>query len=212
MKNLFGLLCVAFSLLAGTAYASPSSPVAGADYTVLPTPQPVDVPRGKIAVTEFFWYGCPHCNELQSYLEPWIAAQKSDIVFRRVPVTFRDDFIPHSKMFHALEALGVERKLTPAIFREIHVNGNYLLTPEAQAKFLQTQGVDPGKFMAAYNSFSTQSALQRDKAMMSSYRISLVPTIVVAGKYETGPPAVHSWPDMISVVNFLVSQVRAGKM
>ena len=165
MKRLLGTLFLSLSLTAGAAHASADAPVAGKDYTVLKTPQALDVPAGKISVIEFFWYGCPHCNAFDPYLEAWIKKQGPDVVFKRVPVAFRDDFIPHSKMYYALDALGLSQKLTPIVFHEIHVNKNYLLTPEEQAKFLATQGVDSKKYMEAYNSFSTQSALQRDKAL-----------------------------------------------
>ncbi|HTH62404.1 MAG TPA: thiol:disulfide interchange protein DsbA/DsbL [Paraburkholderia sp.] len=207
------LLSLSLSLMAvGGAHASPTAPVADKDYTVLKTPQPVDVPAGKIEVIEFFWYGCPHCNEFNPYLEDWIKRQQPDVVFKRVPVAFRDDFIPHSKMFYALEALGLDRKLTPAIFHEIHVNKNYLLTPEAQVAFLSTLGVDKQKYMDAYNSFSTQSALKRDQQVLTNYQIDGVPTIAVQGRYLTGPSNVGTLPGAIQVMDYLVAQVRAKKM
>lgn len=212
MKRLLGTLVVSLSMLAGAAHASPAAPVAGQDYTVLKAVQPLDVPAGKIEVIEFMWYGCPHCNEFDPYLENWIKKQGPDVVFKRVPVAFRDDFIPHSKMYYALEALGLAQKLTPAVFHEIHVNKDYLLTPEAQVKFLATQGVDPKKYMDAYNSFSTQSDLQRDKAVIDAYKIEGVPTIAIQGKYETGPAATNSLPGTLQVMDFIVSQIRAKKM
>ncbi|PXW29425.1 thiol:disulfide interchange protein DsbA/DsbL [Paraburkholderia caballeronis] len=213
MKRLLGSLLLSFSLIAaGGAQASPAAPVANKDYTVLKTPQPVDVPPGKIEVIEFFWYGCPHCNEFNPFLEAWIKKQEPDVVFRRVPVAFRDDFIPHSKMFYALDALGLAQKLTPVVFHEIHVNKNYLLTPEDQAKFLATQGVDPKKYMEAYNSFSTQSALKRDQQLLQNYQIDGVPTLAVQGKYLTGPASTNSLPGAIQVLDYLVAQVRAKKM
>jgi thiol:disulfide interchange protein DsbA len=215
MKKLFRTLLFSASLAvvsAGTAYASPSAPVAGTDYTVLKTPQPVDVPAGKIEVIEFMWYGCPHCNEFDPYLENWVKKQQPDVVFKRVPVAFRDDFIPHSKLLHALDALGLVQQLTPAVFHEIHVNKDYLLTPEDQAKFLATKGVDPKKFLAAYNSFSTQTALNRDKQMIQDYKIDGVPTLAIQGKYETGPAATNSLSGTLQVLDYLVSQIRAKKM
>ncbi|MFX1763246.1 thiol:disulfide interchange protein DsbA/DsbL [Paraburkholderia sp. A1RI-2L] len=212
MKRLLGTLLVSLSMLAGTAHASPEAPVAGKDYTVLKAVQPLDVPAGKIQVIEFMWYGCPHCNEFDPLLEDWIKKQGPDVVFKRVPVAFRDDFIPHSKMLYALDALGLTQKLTPVIFHEIHVNKNYLLTPEDQAKFLATQGVDPKKYMEAYNSFSTQSDLQRGKAMETAYKIDGVPTIAIQGKYETGPAATNSLPGTLQVMDFIISQIRAKKM
>ena len=199
-------------MIAGLAHASPAAPVVNKDYTVLAAPQPLDVPAGKIEVIEFMWYGCPHCNEFDPYLEAWIKKQGPDVVFRRVPVAFRDDFIPHSKLYHALDALGLAQKLTPAVFHEIHVNKNYLLTPEDQAKFLATQGVDPKKFMEAYNSFSTQSDILRDKELLNAYKIDGVPTLAVQGKYETGPGQTDSLPGTIQVLDYLVAQIRARKM
>lgn len=92
MKRLLGTLVVSLSMLAGAAHASPAAPVAGQDYTVLKAVQPLDVPAGKIEVIEFMWYGCPHCNEFDPYLENWIKKQGPDVVFKRVPVAFRDDF------------------------------------------------------------------------------------------------------------------------
>jgi protein dithiol oxidoreductase (disulfide-forming) len=212
MKKLLSILFLSLGLIAATAHASPSAPVSGKDYTVLASPQPTDVPAGKIEVTEFFWYGCPHCNEFNPYLEDWIKKQGPDVVFQRVPVAFRDDFIPHSKMYHALDALGLAQKLTPAIFNEIHVKKDYLLTLDAQTKFLATLGVDKQKYTDAYNSFSTQSDLKRDAKLMDDYKIDGVPTLAVQGKYETGPAATDSLPGTIQVLDFLVAQIRAKKM
>jgi thiol:disulfide interchange protein DsbA len=217
MKRLLGTLFLSLSLIAGVAHASADAPVAGKDYTVLKSPQALDVPAGKIEVIEFFWYGCPHCNAFDPYLEAWIKKQGPDVVFKRVPVAFRDDFIPHSKMYYALDALGLAQKLTPVVFHEIHVNKNYLLTPEDQAKFLASQGVDATKYMEAYNSFSTQSALQRDKALLDAYKIDGVPTIAIQGKYETGPAMVQgpedkALPGTTQVMDFIISQIRAKKM
>jgi thiol:disulfide interchange protein DsbA len=217
MKKFFSALALSLGLVAGTlsamnvAHASPAAPVAGTDYTVLQAAQPVDA-QGKIEVIEFMWYGCPHCNEFDPYLEAWVKKQGPDVVFKRVPVAFRDDFIPHSRMYHALDALGLADKLTPAVFNEIHVKKNYLLTPEAQATFLATQGVDKKKYLDAYNSFSTQSDLQRDNKLMQDYKIDGVPTLAIQGKYETGPATTNSLPGTIQVLDFLIAQIRAKKM
>ncbi|BCF87172.1 thiol:disulfide interchange protein DsbA/DsbL [Paraburkholderia largidicola] len=212
MKKLLSILFLSIGLVASAAQAAPAAPVAGKDYTVLSTPQPVEAPAGKIEVIEFMWYGCPHCNEFDPYLEAWVKKQGPDVVFKRVPVAFRDDFIPHSKLYHAVDALGLANQLTPDIFHEIHVNKNYLLTPEDQAKFLKTKGVEPKKFMDAYNSFSTQSAIQRDKKLIEDFKIDGVPTLAVQGKYETGPAQTNSLPGTIQVLDYLVAQVRAKKM
>ena len=210
-----GAACILASAAAGVphvALAQAKIPQDGVEYLTLDKRAPVDAPAGKIEVIEFFWYSCPHCNAFEPQLDAWIKKLPPDVVIKRVPVAFRDDFIPHSKLYHALDALGLAEKLTPAVFNEIHVKKNYLLTPQAQADFLATQGVDKKKFMDAYNSFSTQSAVQRDAKLLQDYKIDGVPTLAVQGKYETGPAATNSLPGTLQVLDFLISQVRAKKM
>jgi protein dithiol oxidoreductase (disulfide-forming) len=215
MKKLFSALALSLGIAAASMSVASSvqaAPTAGKDYTVLQAPQPVDTPAGKVEVIEFFWYGCPHCNEFEPVLEAWEKKQGPDVVFKRVPVAFRDDFIPHSKMYHALDALGVAEKVTPAVFNEIHVKKDYLLTPEKQAEFLATQGIDKKKYMDAYNSFSTQSAVQRDAKLLDQYKIDGVPTVIVQGKYVTGPAQTNSLQGTTQVMDFLVQQIRDKKM
>ena len=213
MKKLIRSFLFAFGLaVVGAAQAAPAALVAGKDYTVMKTPQQADVPAGKVEVIEFFWYGCPHCNEFEPYLESWIKKQGPDVVFKRVPVAFRPDFVPHTKLYYALKALGVEDKLTPTVFNEIHKNKDYLLTPEAQADFLAKQGVDKQKFLNAYNSFTTTSETNRAAELVKKYDIDGVPTLVVQGKYVTGPAQTNSLPGTLTVLDELVAQVRAKKM
>ena len=47
---------------------------------------------------------------------------------------------------------------------------------------------------------------------MQDYKIDGVPTLVVQGKYETGPAMTNSLPGTTQVLDFLVEQVRAKKM
>ncbi|PCE31399.1 thiol:disulfide interchange protein DsbA/DsbL [Burkholderia ubonensis] len=212
MKKLLSTLLLSLSLAAGFAQAAPSAPVAGKDYEVMKAPQPVSAPAGKVEVIEFFWYGCPHCYEFEPTVEAWVKKQGDKIDFKRIPVAFRDDFVPHSKLFYTVSALGISEKVTPAIFNAIHKQKNYLLTPQAQADFLATQGVDKKKFMDAYNSFSVQGQVKQSAELLKSYNIDGVPTIVVQGKYKTGPAYTNSLEGTAQVLDYLVKQVQDKKL
>ncbi|KVU75834.1 thiol:disulfide interchange protein [Burkholderia ubonensis] len=212
MKKLLSTLLLSLSLAAGFAQAAPSAPVAGKDYEVMKAPQPVSAPAGKVEVIEFFWYGCPHCYEFEPTVEAWVKKQGDKVDFKRIPVAFRDDFVPHSKLFYAVSALGVSEKVTPAIFNAIHKQKNYLLTPQAQADFLASQGVDKKKFMDAYNSFSVQGQVKQSAELLKSYNIDGVPTIVVQGKYKTGPAYTNSLEGTAQVLDYLVKQVQDKKL
>ncbi|MEI6467828.1 MAG: hypothetical protein WCO72_00005, partial [Betaproteobacteria bacterium] len=137
---------------APVAPPAPSSIMEGVDYQALTMVQPTEA-KGKIEVTEFFWYGCPHCFEFDAELHAWVKKQKN-IVFKRVPVAFRPDFLPHSQLFYALEALGKEEEFTPKVFKAIHLERKQLLKEEDIFKWIESQGLDLKAFTSAYQSFS----------------------------------------------------------
>lgn len=52
------------SVVAPLSQAGAKAPVAGKDYQVLSPALNTDS-GNKIEVTEFFWYGCPHCFHIE---------------------------------------------------------------------------------------------------------------------------------------------------
>ncbi|MEX3548303.1 MAG: thiol:disulfide interchange protein DsbA/DsbL [Burkholderia sp.] len=213
MKKLFSTLFLSLSLAAGiVAQFASAAPAPGKDYEVMKSPQPVSAPAGKVEVIEFFWYGCPHCYEFEPTLEAWVKKQGDNIVFKCVPVAFRDDFLPHSAMYYTLHALGVAEKDTPAVFNAIHKQKNYLLTPQVQADFLATQGVDKQKYLATYNSFTVQGQVKQSGELAKTYDIHGVPTVVIQGKYKSGPSYTGSVEGTTPVLDWIVQHVKDKKL
>jgi len=190
MRFIQHLLAVAsLSLFAATAGASPSAPVNGTDYRTLEKAQQVDSGK-KVEVTEFFWYSCPHCSALEPALEAWVKKQGDKINFKRVPVAFRDSFIPQQKLYYSLEALGWVNALHGKVFRAIHVERQPLDTDKQIADFIAKQGVDTKKFAETYNSFGIQSKVQRATQLQAAYKVDGVPMIAIDGRYITSPSII----------------------
>ena len=209
------LLGVAGAVLAPPALAQ-KAPVEGVHYIRLAEPVPVAVP-GKIEVIEFFWYECPHCNAFEPALDAWAKKLPDDVAFRRVPVWFREEpFGAQQRLFYALEALGLLPTLHRKVFTTIHSEHTRLRTPEDFAAFALRNGVDPLKFMAAYNSFSVQSKALQARQTASAYKIDAVPAMGVHGRYYTngnlanGGAAGGSVNRMLGVVEALIARVRHG--
>jgi thiol:disulfide interchange protein DsbA len=190
MRFIQHLLAVAtLSLFAATAGASPSAPVNGTDYRTLDKAQQTDSGK-KVEVTEFFWYSCPHCSALEPALEAWVKKQGDKINFKRVPVAFRDSFIPQQKLYYSLEALGWVNALHGKVFRAIHVERQPLDTDKQIADFIAKQGVDTKKFAETYNSFGIQSKVQRATQLQAAYKVDGVPMIAIDGRYITSPSII----------------------
>lgn len=182
----------------------------GFDYRILPIAQPVDT-KGKVEVIEFFWYGCPHCYDFEPELSSWVKRQPKDVVFKRVPVAFRDDFMPHSQLFYALEAMGKGDALNEKVMYAMHKENKRLLTEPEIADWVASQGIDRNTFLATYRSFAVISKARAAKQMAEAYRIDGVPTIVMQGKYVTSPSIAGTKAKAILVMDYLEDKIRKNK-
>ncbi len=194
-----------------SAYAQAAKPEAGADYMVLDKKVPVEAPAGKIEVVEFFWYNCPHCNAFEPALDAWVGRLPKDVVVRRVPVGFRDEFVPQQRLFYTLEAMGLVDKLHARVFAAIHAEKQDLSRGEGIANWVAKQGVDKTKFMEQFNSFSIATKASRATQLQNAYKVEGVPAMGVAGRFYTDGTLAKSMPRALQVVDYLVAEARAGR-
>jgi thiol:disulfide interchange protein DsbA len=191
---------------AGLALTAPGALAQGPKrpYEVIDPAQAVDVPAGKVEVLEFFFYGCPHCYNLQGPLKEWLKGAPKDIEFRRVPTVFRDSWIPMARAYYALDALGAVEKAHHDLFTEIHEKNNEKLLTD-KAAFLDwaaKKGVDRAKLQGAYESFAVDGRTKRAVQMTKDYRISGTPSMVIQGKYLTAPSMVLNPDNSVNYARF----------
>ena len=194
-----------------SAHAQAAKPEAGADYLALDKKAPVEAPTGKIEVVDFFWYNCPHCNAFEPTLDAWVARLPKDVQVRRVPVGFRDEFVPQQRFFYALEAMDLVDKLHAKVFTAIHVEKQQLNRGDAIADWVAKQGVDKTKFMEQFSSFSIATKAARATQLQNAYKVEGVPALGVAGRFYTDGTLAKSMPRALQIADHLVAEVRAGR-
>ena len=180
----------------------------GKDYLPLERPVATEAGNGKVELIEFFWYSCPHCNAFEPTFAQWIKTAPKDVVVRRVPVAFRDDFAPQQRLFFALEAMNLLESLHAKVFAAIHVEKQALNTDAAIADWVAKQGVDKAKFSETYKSFGVASKLKRAVQLQNDYHVEGVPSFGVAGRYYTDGSIAGSMERALKVVESLVAQSR----
>ena len=182
----------------------------GFDYRVLPIAQAIEA-KGKIEVLEFFWYGCPHCHDFEPQLDAWVKRQAKDVSVKKVPVAFRDDLLPHSQLFYALESLG-KSNLHAKVMETMHVGKKKLLTESDIADWAVSQGIERETFLKAFKSFTVTSKARAANQIAQAYRIDGVPTVAVQGKYITSPSiTAGSKARAIEAMDHLVNKARKEK-
>lgn len=209
MRNLIlSAVLASASLLGMTAHADTIE--AGKQYVELASPVPVSKP-GQIEVVELFWYGCPHCYQFESTINPWAEQLPEDVNFVRIPALFGGVWNAHGQMFITLENMQVEHKVHTAVFEAIHKQGKKLATPEEMAEFLATQGIDQAAFLKTYNSFGVKSQMEKAKKLAMAYQISGVPVLIVNGKYRFDLGSSGGPQQTLQVADHLIAKERAAQ-
>ena len=203
------------TLLVATASVGPvalsqaqGNPAEGKQYVRLSQPLPA-AGGGKIEVIEFFWYGCPHCNDFEPMLDAWAKKLPADVLFRRVPVAFRDEpFGSHQRIYYALEAMNQVDAMHRKVFYAIHNDRQRLDKPADIADFMAKNGLDGAKFLDIFNSFSVQTKARQAKQLAESYKIDGVPALGIQGRFYTSGTLAGSTDKALQVTDFLVQQIR----
>ena len=193
------------------APASAKKPEEGTDYLALDKRVPTEAGEGKIEVLEFFWYSCPHCNAFEPRFAAWIKAQPKDVVVRRVPVRFRDDFEPQQRAYYVFEALGMVEALHSKLFHAIHTERLQLNTPAALAAWADKNGLPEKKFAETYNSFGVATKARRATQLQEAFKVQGVPALGVAGRFYTDGALTQSMERSLQVVDYLMGEVRRGR-
>ena len=207
MKRLFAVVFAAFLVLPALGLAQQQGKYA---YTELKPQQPTES-GGKVEVLEFFWYGCPHCYNLEPFLETWQKKLPGDVQFRRVPAVLSDEWERDAAVFYTLDAMNLLGKLHRPLFDAIHRDRLRTSSQPAMAEWLKKQGVDPNRFFDTMKSMGVDAKVRRAAQMSVAYRINGTPAMAVQGRYTVSAEQGRSQQGMLDTVDYLVGIARKQK-
>jgi thiol:disulfide interchange protein DsbA len=205
-----GWLGLALLLAAPGAYAqAPAASVKaveGKTYRLI-AQQPL-VDRDRIEVIDFFFYGCPFCNEMRPMLERWRKALPTDVVFRRTPAIRRDTWAPLARTYYTLEALGEAERLHDEVYKGYHDEELSMSQPDVMANWAQRHGIDRARWLEVYQSDEITRKVEQAKRMTLDYDIQGTPSLVIDGRYLVSSGMTDDVKIVVPVADQLVRSVR----
>ncbi len=162
----------------------------------------------KIEVIEFFWYGCPHCNNFEPYLKRWKKGLASDVEVLLVPAIFRPEWEIHARAFYTAQMLKVLDKIHPAMFNAIHNMGKRMSSEAEIKQLFMDNGVSERDFKRIFKSFAVESKVRKAKTMPRNYGVKSVPNIVVNGKFRTNAGLAGNNVNVLKVADYLIREER----
>jgi thiol:disulfide interchange protein DsbA len=184
----------------------------GTHYTRFVPTQPTMGGPDMVEVAEFFWFGCPHCFDLEPFMSRFEEEKPAGVRVIRVPVSWNRAAALHAQMYYTAEALENTGTLTDAdglrnaAFEEFHQRGNRLLSEGSMKKLFERFGISEEEFDKAWNSFDVDRKLRLSQDLATRYSIDSVPAIVVNGKYKTGAALAGSNAALFEVIDELIAR------
>ena len=178
---------------------------------MVPT-QPTVGGADKIEVAEFFWYGCAHCYDFETYVDRWLENKPANVRFVRVPAVWNPLVKLHAQLFYTEEVLAKNGKIAnpeqfrAAVFAEYHRRGNRLASEAAIQALFETHGVSGEDFASTWKSFEVAQKLRVAQDLARRYSVASVPAIVVNGKYRTGAGEAGGYPALMELIDELVAR------
>ena len=204
-------LALLLGLLAAAAAYAQSAPGAvtlseGRNYRLI-AQQPMADPS-RIEVIDFFFYGCPFCNELRPMLERWRKALPADVVFRRTPTVRRETWVPLARTYYTLELLGEAERLHEEVYKGYHDEELSMSRPEVMADWARRHGIDRERWLTVYNSEDVTRLVEQARRMTQDYDIQGTPSLVINGRYLTSSGMTDDVKLVVPVAEQLIRMVR----
>ena len=209
MKRRAAIAGLALLALAGRAAAQEVRARQNIEYRLIPV-QPVETGE-RIEVIDFFWYGCPYCNDLQPTLEEWLKRKPDDVALRRVPAILRDSWAPHARIYYALELLGEVERLHLKVYEGYHVEQLHMSKPEVMEQWAAKHGIERQRWLDAYFSPETDARIARAFQATKRYDVQGTPSLVVDGRYLTSSSMTSTVRGVVMVLEDLVRLARQGR-
>lgn len=167
-----------------------------------------------VVVTEFFWYGCPHCQYFEPLVEEWQSTFTDDLIFEQVPVVWNDLTQLHASIYF----MGLESTdpvgLHHTLFKEV-IALRDVRDPSAQLEnlgpVLSANGIESHDIQEKVNSPPIRERVERANKLMRAAQVSSTPTLLVDYRWvilndkETGEAGIFN------VANHLIELARQAR-
>lgn len=201
MKRIIAL----FLLLSTTTLIHAEEFKEGKDYVVLSGEH--DVIKDKKTIKEFFSYGCPWCYKIDPVISKWADDKKASVELTKVPVVFNKDWAYYAKAYYTAKALGLSDDIDTKLFTAILKDKKKLNSNSAMVDYFVQEGVSEDIAKSAFeNAPSIDMELEKSKREMSKYRVNVVPTLVINGKYKTDLQMAENEQRLIEIINYLLTK------
>lgn len=183
IKKLIFASASALLLTAGVAYAE--------DFVPVQIKHPEVNHDGKVVVQGIIWHKCPHCKDLEPYIDNWIKNSKPDFVeYEIVPVGWGQTVLDDGKYYNYAKTLAKSNKISDVQLLEVNkalfnlvFNEKKNLSDTNVFPIFSSYGISQEDYNIGLKSFATNVNIKLSEKYTKDYNIEGTPSFVVGGQY-----------------------------
>lgn len=184
----------------------------GIHYARLKTP--VASHSDKIVVTEFFWYGCPHCEAFEPYLAEWDKKKPADVILEKSPAIWQEAMKLHARLYFLAHTLDNADALHAALFKEVmaqRAEQNMEVQNQKFAQVFAQFGLNEDEYKKQIQSAAIEAQLATAIELMQQAGVSGTPAVMVNGKYMVLNDNIKSLEEILAIAEFLINKERQAQ-
>lgn len=179
------VLALAGGLVGGAAWAGPAAaPKPAGKYELLKEPSTHE--PGKVKLTEFADFYCPHCHAFEQALVPFIEKEFGGkvevnmvgfpVIGGKLPTAF--------EMYEQARAMGKGVEMKKALFRAIHQDRLHVFDKVIRETLVREVGLDPVAFEAGLASGKPTAAFDAGRKLGLRVNVQSTPALVLDGNIK----------------------------
>ena len=143
-----------------------------------------EIKSDKPVLQMYFYYGCPHCLEMEKKIHKWIKDNnyQDKIEFEKIPFYFGSLSETAAKHYYTANVLDVESVFSEKYYNEA-VLKNKKISDELAISIMDDYK-EKNLILSNLNSHYIKEKVKYAKDMTKKYNVRTVPTLIVNGKYK----------------------------
>lgn len=139
--------------------------------------------RGKVKMTVFFDFFCPHCHQFDSVVTPLLEREygkKLQITYIGLPIIYEDSVIP-IEAYELAKDEGKGEEMKNAIFDAIYYKRKEGANLDVLSDLAKSIGLNAEKFRKRLESGEKKKMVLDGKELAKSYGAKSTPTVIIDG-------------------------------
>lgn len=179
------MMALAGALAGGTAWAKSAAPPKPAGkYELLKEPSTHE--PGKVKLTEFADFYCPHCHAFEQALVPFLEKEfdgKVEVTMVGFPVI--SGKLPTAfEMYEQAKIMGKGAEMKKVLFRTIHQDRLHVFDKVIRETLVREIGLDPVAFEAGLASGKPTEAFEAGRKWGERVHVQSTPTVLLDGNIK----------------------------